>query len=681
VLARDPYKYFRIEARDLLDQLGKGILDLEKGSPETELVARLLRLAHTLKGAARVVKQPAIADLAHAVEDALAPLRDGAATLPREGTNGVLSLLDAISLRVAGIAEVAAPGSPPRRSSAVEDFSSLGANTEDLDALLDGIVELNVQLGTMRRGVTALKQVGHLTENLSDQLAQPSGAGEGLPLAGAKSRSMADQLRALVVSAQRDLMVGVDRVERELLQVRGTAERLRLVPVELIFTSLERALRDAAQSVSARVSLESSGGEVRLEPHVLSTMQTALVQLMRNAAAHGIEPAGERAASGKPIEGRVKLQVRSIGNQLSFSCTDDGRGVDLEAIRRAARRRGMAQAEANALDSDALLRLILKGGITTSGTVTDVSGRGIGLDVVREAATRLGGAVTLQTAAGEGTTVTIVIPVSLSSLDALVVESAGQTAAIPLSAIRRTLRVASNEVASTAEGESIVLDGQALPFAPLSRTLHPKAVPSRPRTWSAVVIEGGGLLAAVGVDRLLGVQSVVVRPMPKLCLADASVAGASLDADGNPQIIFDPVGLVKAVRSGGATPQVAASPRLPILIVDDSLTTRMLEQSILESAGYEVEIATSGEEGLEKAFRRRFALFLVDVEMPGMDGFEFIQQTRALPSLQSIPAILVTSKSSPEDREHGEKVGAQGFVVKSDFDQGDLLERIRQLVQ
>jgi two-component system chemotaxis sensor kinase CheA len=187
-------------------------------------------------------------------------------------------------------------------------------------------------------------------------------------------------------------------------------------------------------------------------------------------------------------------------------------------------------------------------------------------------------------------------------------------------------------------------------------------------------------LAAVGVDRLLGSAKVVMRPLPELALASAIVAGASLDAEGNPQLVLDPAGLVANARQGDlAAPEPTAS-RLPVLIIDDSLTTRMLEQSILESAGYEVELATSGEEALEFARRKSYALFLVDVEMPGIDGFTFVERIRLDPVLHEIPAILVTSRNAPEDLQRGRDAGAQGYIVKSQFDQAELLTMIRRLV-
>lgn len=680
-MAHDPYKYFRVEARELLDQLGKGVLDLEKGSPAPELVQRLLRFAHTLKGAARVVKQKGIADQAHAVEDALAVFREGGASPTRERVDAVLKLLDTITARVSAL------GSPPDAAGSAqphlppeEPFRTLRADVEEMDALIDGVVEAHVQLATLRRGLRTVDRLRQLQELLVDQLRSPR-AERSDNASSAKTIAIAEELGGLLTVLEGSVGVGIEQVDRELRQVREAAERLRLLPVGLMFNVLERAARDVAQSVGRAVSFETRGGDVRLDAHVLGVIQNALVQVVRNAVAHGIESDSERTAAGKPREGQVVLEVVRRGNRVSFACRDDGRGVDIEAVRRAAQRKGALSAETQRLGPEELIRLLLKGGISTSGTITEVSGRGIGLDVVREAASRLGGDVSVRTEARKGTTLEILVPVSLASLDGLIVEAGTQTGVIPLDAVRQTLRLSSADVAHTAGGESIVLQGKVVPFVPLARSLEVTPEAFVPRSaWSAVVIESGGTSAAVGVDRLLGTENVVLRPLPRLCPAEPVVAGASLDAEGNPQLVLDPEALITDARRGSPATHAAPARRPLILVVDDSLTTRMLEQSILESAGYEVDLAISGEEALQKARQRRYALFLVDVEMPGMDGFEFILRVRADPTLRDVPSILVTSRGAPEDRRRGEEVGAHAYIVKSDFDQTDLLERIRKLV-
>jgi two-component system chemotaxis sensor kinase CheA len=291
------------------------------------------------------------------------------------------------------------------------------------------------------------------------------------------------------------------------------------------------------------------------------------------------------------------------------------------------------------------------------------------------------GQVSLRTEAGKSTALQLSVPISLSALDVLVVEAGTHVAALPLDAVRRTFRVPIEEIAHTANGQTVVVESKVLPFVALSRLLEPsQSDADEQAVWSAVLIESGDSFVTLGVNRLLGTESIVARALPNDIDADDTIAGVSLDVDGNPRLLLDVEGLLAASNRAGAAPRAVDTVRAPVLVIDDSLTTRMLEQSILESAGYEVDTATSGEEGLVKAARRRYALFLVDVEMPGMNGFTFIETTRADPKLRDIPAILVTSLNSAQDIERGRAAGASAHIVKSEFDQTDLLARIRRLI-
>ena len=672
-MSQDPYRYFRVEARELLDQLGKTVLELERG-PSPELVARLLRIAHTLKGAARVVKQPEIADRAHALEDAVAVVRGSAAPVTRGGIDRLLALVDEMNARVAALGQEA--GGVGRPAQPEEPARSTAADIGELDELLDGVTELHAQLAPVRRALEGVERAQRLADLVVDQLA--SARLQAPARSGAKVRSTAEELRALLAGLERSLSSGVDLVDRELEQVRRAAEQLRLTPASAMFTSLERAARDAASTLGKRVVFEGRGGDVRLDAQVLAAVQNALVQVVRNAVAHGIEPEAERTASGKPPAGRVTVDVVRRGRKVAFVAVDDGRGVDVEAVRRAAQRRGLMSEAARGLGAGDLLRLLLGGGVTTATSVTEMSGRGVGLDVVRETAERFGGEVRVSTAPRAGTTVELLVPVSVASQQGLVVETSGITATIPLDAVARTTRVRAQDVARTAAGESVVEDGKVVPFLRLASALAARRPATRPpASWCAVVVRGAGGAAVIGVDRLLGTRHVVLRPLPRLAPAAAIVAGASLDANGDPQLVLDPDALVGAARRAPSEERVAAPARKPVLVIDDSLTTRMLERSILESAGYEVDVAASAEEGLEKARSGRYSLFLVDIEMPGMDGFEFVERTRADATLRAVPSILVSSRSSPEDRRRGAEVGALDYMVKSEFDQVALLGRIR----
>jgi two-component system chemotaxis sensor kinase CheA len=685
-VARDPYEYFRIEAREIRDDLGRGILQLDKGAAP-EIVASLLRLAHTLKGAARVVRQPTIAEHAHAIEEALAPVRESGGPVERDLTDRLLSLTDAISSEMAKLdaPPAARPVETQSRAPVEDDLRVARPEVADLDGLLDSVAEATAQLRGLRRHATAVEKAKRLSDLLIDQIA-PGPVAESAATAGAsagKARSTAEELRNLIGGVERNLSDAIEQTDRELREVREAAERIRLLPVSTLFTSLERVVRDTAPSLGKEAAFSARGGDVRLEAAVLNLVQSALIQMVRNAVAHGIEAPTERARIGKPRTGHVELDVSRRGNRVAFTCRDDGRGIDVDAVRRVAEHRGLLPSDSEPRAAGDILRLLLQGGLTTAGVVTHAAGRGIGLDIVRDAAKRLGGDVVVETSASRGTTLTLDVPLSLSALDALLVDVGGVSAAIPLAAVRRTIRLTAGDVTRTPDGDAIVYEGKLIPFVPLRRSLGRRVTPTHfAAERSVVVIEGNTALAAVGVGRLLGVSNVIVRPLPALAAAATFVIGASLDADGAPQLVLDPVALVAdAVGRARTAPAPAAEAAAVVLVIDDSLTTRMMERSILESAGYEVDLATSAEEGLDKAHKRHYQLVLVDVEMPGMDGFSFVEQTRADRQLREVPAILVTSRNAPEDRRRGLEAGASDYVVKGDFDQNALLATIRRLVR
>jgi two-component system chemotaxis sensor kinase CheA len=680
----DPYRYFRIEARELLEGLNQGVLELEKGKGGKELVGRLLRHAHTLKGASRIVKQIDIGDLAHAVEDALGPYKDVPGAIPRERIDTLLKLLDSIAGRISILDP---PMKAPQTTSAWapgDDFAeAVRVDLGELDAFLEGLIETSAQVRGLKSDLAELEKTLQATSQLSGMLARNRAGSDGAEQGrDAESAARAETLQGSLAIVHRRLGTHVEQASRDLLQSMDQANRLRLLPANSIFAALERSVRDAAQTLSKRVEFQASGGETRLDAHILGSLRDALLHIMRNAVAHGIETESQRVAAGKSPAGRVELSVERRGNRILFACRDDGRGVNVEGVRRKAVEKGLIPAaQAATLGAEEVIRLILRGGVTTMGSVDGISGRGIGLDVVRDTAARLKGDVQVRTEQGRGTVFEITVPVTLSSLPAILVEAGSVTAAIPLDAVPCTRRLAEGDIARASDGASMLHDGRAIPLVVLSRLVEKGASPKElGGTRSVVVVRSGAEYAALVVDRIVETSSVVVRRLPVWVTADPVVAGVALDAGGAPLIVLDPDGLVRAAQSGrGREPEERTAPS-PVLVVDDSLTTRMLEQSILESSGYEVDLAVSGEEGLSKARRRKYGLFIVDIEMPGMDGFEFIAQARADATIRDVPAILVTSRSADEDRRRGEQVGACAYIVKSEFDQGRLLEIIRGLI-
>lgn len=661
----DPLQYFRIEGRELLDGLVRGILDLEKGLGDPDLVARLLRHAHTLKGAARVVRQAGIAEASHTLEGILAGVRDRPDAITSDQVRRMLQMTDAVGTALALLdqpAPATATGEATQAGEASEEpMEAIRVRMQDLDALLSAASDLRVQASGLRRQADDL----HRAARTADALPHGDGSGLGNSLKG----------------IHRGVTSLLERVQRQVDDLNEQAQALRLVPADSVFPTLQRTALDAAEATGRRILFEATGGDTRLDAHGLRLLGNALIHLVRNAVAHGIEPPARRAALGKPAEGRVQIRVERRQDRAIFTCSDDGCGVDLDRVRQAAVRRGLvAPVEAANLSPDAMLSLLLRGGVTTARTVSQISGRGVGLDVVRESMAALRGSVVARSETGQGTRIELSVPVLVESQLVLHLEAGDRLVSIPLESVRQTLRLAAGEVAESPEGPTVSCDGRAVRFAPLHRLLD---APLRPPTaaWSVLIVRSGEDLAALGVDHVRGLDRVVIRSLPANLGTVSWLRGAFLDGDGNPQLVLDPDDLVRTLRSapsGGREPVPPS--RAPLLVIDDSLTTRMLEQGILEAAGYDVDTASSGEEALEKARRRRYGAFIVDVEMPGMDGFQFLEAAAGRPESSGVPAIVVTSRDSVEDRARGARAGARAYIAKGAFDEVLLLRTILDLV-
>jgi two-component system chemotaxis sensor kinase CheA len=671
VAARDPYRYFRVEARELLEAMQRGALDLDKGPAAAEAVAALLRNAHTFKGAARVVRLAALADLAHQVETLLEPLRAGRSDPPPVGP--LLKLLDAIQ---SGLEGLDAPGTPtagtggtaPALATAGRGPETMRLEVAELDGVLEGLREAAGRLSLLRGRAAGLRQARAWARSL---------AVAASPEERERLRPMAVELAAWLDGFERAAVHALDQSGREMETAYQRAGAMRLRTAGALFAYLERTCHDAAEAVGKRVRFEAVGGEWRLDAPVLAALQDALQHTVRNAVVHGVEDPADRAVAGKPAEACVRVELRLDAGRAIFTCADDGRGLDLAALARAARANGRVAGD-GALDEAQAVALLLKGGLSTAARVTELSGRGLGLDVLRETVERLKGSVRLENRAGQGLTWRIDVPASLSSYPVLEIRGGPHAALLPFSAVRAARMPASKDYARTAGGESVLVDGRALPLIPLQACF---SADGAARSKVVIVLGQGEGQVALGVDRIMGVKEAMVLPLPPLIPGGHLALGACLDAAGDPCLVLDPDGVTAAAREHRAPREGrSGGAGLPILVVDDSLTTRMLEQSILETAGYPVELAASAEEGLARLRSSRMGLILVDVEMPGMNGFEFLGQVMGDPALRGIPAIMVSSRASAEDRRRGAEAGARDYLAKGEFDQARLLARIGELL-
>jgi two-component system chemotaxis sensor kinase CheA len=468
----------------------------------------------------------------------------------------------------------------------------------------------------------------------------------------------------------------VDELEAEVFAAR-------LVPVATIFATLPRAVRELGRSLNKQVELELQGEETEADRKVLDALSDPLLHMVRNALDHGLEPVEERARAGKPPTGRVTIAATAEHGQIRIAVSDDGRGMDPAALRAAAIRKGLLDEQSAAMLNDAeALDLIFMPGFSMSPIITDVSGRGVGMDVVRSRMVELGGQVVVESVPGRGSTIALILPVSLMTSQVLLVEAGNQLWALPSRSCRNLLRLDREEI-HRVEGQPLLkIDGKMVPLVTLADLLD------LPPTTSALardhaILLGASRPIAMLVDRLVDEREVVVKPLGPLFPEHPLVSGIAPLPDGSLAVVLSAQGLLSRTRRARtamlANKQATRKPRL--LITDDSFTTRELLRSILQSAGYDVTTAFDGQDALDKLRAdNRFELVVSDVEMPRLDGFGLTSNIRSDTTLTHIPVILVTSLHSDEHKRQGIVAGAQAYIVKSQFNQSNLLAAVRDLL-
>ncbi|MBC7950661.1 MAG: response regulator [Rhodospirillaceae bacterium] len=463
----------------------------------------------------------------------------------------------------------------------------------------------------------------------------------------------------------------------------------RMVPAESVFSGFRKMVRDIAKESGQQVEVQVLGLDVEADRMVLQGLKDPVMHLLRNALAHGVEMPEERIAGGKPAIAQVSLSFAVTDGRLVMLVEDDGRGIDFNAIRVKAMELGLFNdAEAAELSRQTLLDLIFDPGFSTNRSVNDLSGRGMGLSVVRETVTMMNGTVEVLAREPQGTRFRISLPLSVSTQRLFLVGCQGHTYGIPTEGIDRLYRVPA-EAVKTVEGKSVVyLGNQQLPLLSLAHllALGETAVKVSCNVVPLLVLKNGDRRVGVAVDEFLSIREALVKDIGVPAAMGTMVAGGMLMEDGAVALVLNPFEIVETFRKSGSirvltTVEKPAERKVPvILVVDDSLTTRTLEKSILEAHGYIVRLAVDGIEGLSKLRAEHVDLVISDIQMPRLDGFGLLQAIKGDPVLKKVPVILVTSLEEREDRERGLALGADAYVVKRKFDQKELLETIGQIL-
>jgi two-component system chemotaxis sensor kinase CheA len=686
------------------------------------------RRAHSLKGAARAVDLAAVEGLASGLETLFSRVREGLMPLNRQMARVIHQVLDASEECVGAFRENRVPDEPaaalhaiddllgikkPRNEELVDFVEKPAAGSSGPEARLQPAEMARLPAENLDRLVRSMGQI--LTESqrqagvtgeidaLDSQIGEMATECVRFRKASAALRwRLASQpgyspvikylafveqkVRTLVTqssTARRSQQRGVWSTRRLAEQLQRDVWSARMAPAEDLFEGFRKMVRDLAEVENKHIDFRLSGSGVRADRMVLQALKDPVMHLLRNAISHGIEAPAERTAKGKAPVGSLTLRLDSQRGRLIVQVEDDGRGVDLKKVAQV-----LSQDEPGAHSSEELAQAIFRPGFSTSATVNHLSGRGMGLSVVYETVHRLQGDVNLRTKSGPGASFLLSVPLCVSTSHLLLLSCAGQTFGITTHGIDRLYSVHVDRV-ETLEGKpTVILEGQAVPLYGLAHLLHigDESPAVRGNTLPVMVLKSGDRRFAVWVDEFLTERDALIQELGMPIPTTGNVSGGAISRDGTVFVVLNPAGLAASCLPSAATqiprtaqPVVEAAAS-SILVVDDSITSRSLERSILEAHGYRVRVAVDGLEALEMLGVEKADLIITDIQMPRMDGFAFVEALKADSRLNKIPVIIVSSLEKAEDQERGLLLGADAYVVKRKFDQTELLNAIRLMI-
>ncbi|NOK06271.1 MULTISPECIES: response regulator [Myxococcus] len=690
---------FAVEAQEVVQKVTMDLLELEREGLETDALTRLYvrlgRHLHTLKGSAASLGMQDLSDIAHKLEDALAPLKANPQKMPRPVVDILLHGLDLFLLRAqahadgrgdalpdpaAALAQLVADAPPPEEAAAMvaasgglaavaapapsaEPVSVPDALPESADA---GWRVSSWQVTALMREVERLREVRLRVEERGREL-------ERVAVLLAKQGLLAEtaEARTALSGTARSLRTDGEETSDIVDALEDGLKAITTRPVRTILDPLQRMVRDLSRQLGKEARLSVVGSEVSLDRRLLEKLQGSLVHLLRNAVDHGLELPADRERAGKHHEGALTLRVEQQGNLLYLEASDDGAGIDVEVVRRLAEQRGVVTAEETArLNENQLRDLIFRSGFSTRTDVTDTSGRGVGLDAVRASVEALQGRIEVASTPGQGTRFMLTLPTDLGSSPVLVVRVLEQLVGLPMLAVEATQLARAESLRLGKRRAHLEYQGQLLSVVDLGARLGLRALAPPAEGQPLLIVQSGGKRVALVVDAVVGDRDLVIRPLPSEVRDVPAWQGAATLSRGELLLICRPDWLVTE------TVQVQVSAQRRALVVDDSLTARALHRAMLEAGGFTVHLAASGARALDRLQSDTYDVVICDLDMEEMDGIQLIAKLRERPETASLPVILVSAHDSSVARERGLKAGADGYLSKRECAAGRLLAEV-----
>ena len=691
---------FLVETNEIIENLDHDLVELESNQNDLELLNKIFRGAHTMKGSSSFLGFNKLADLTHHAEDILNKLRKGEMVVTREIMDTLLEFVDKTKqiisdiengtdtadatsvindLKLAsdgklvgkkpaaaqGQASSAAPAAPkaaPKQDNKVTHQATQVEQTIRVDvSRLDSLVNLVGELVLSRN---RLSQIAGELENKFD------------------NEYLVEQLLD-VTSA-----IGMNTTELQLAIMKT-----RMIAIGKVFNKFPRVVRDIARDTGKEIDLIIQGEETELDKQVIESIGDPLLHMIRNSCDHGVETPDVRLAKGKPRMGTVLLSAYHEGNHVVIEIKDDGAGMDPDKLKRKAMEKGVITLdEANNMDDKQAYGLIFKPGFSTAEKITNISGRGVGMDVVRTNIEKLNGIITIDSKINEGSTFYLKLPLTLAIIQALLVEVAGETFAIPLASVVETVRITNEEIHSFEGREVLKLRDRVLSLVRLDEAFALDEL-EQDEIYVVVVALAEKQLGFI-VDKLIGQEEIVIKSLGEYLGGNPGIAGATITGDGRVRLILDVSGVIEVAQNmprrirnvkklSNNKRAVQVQPKktnaIKVLICDDSSTDRKICKKVLESQDWiETVEAPSAKDALNLLDRDKgIDLVISDIMMPDMDGFRFSRSIRE--KGYEVPIIAVSARMEPSDRKKMSASGINAFVQKP-INQQLLVDKIDELI-
>ena len=746
---------FRLEVENQSVVLTENLLGLEQNPTDASRLAILMRAAHSLKGAARMVERDAAVSVAHELESVFVAAQKGSLVLLPEHVDVLLRgvdflqrlalapgdkieteksegddelkhfLRDLTKVRLDDLSESAKEILKPLQSedTNVSDLVAITSKTEAASTALSKDVDdanrkhqrflrvtpenLNRLLALTGESLVESRRLGPFLESLlrlkrqHHELAQILDRVRELlsrEKLNERAEAQVGQARAQLARCREDLSKRLLEAEEFHGRAANLSHRLydealacRMRPFADGVHGFPRMVRDLARDLGKRVRLEVLGPDTYVDRDILEKLEGPLTHLLRNAVDHGIELPEVRRATGKSGEGTIRLEAQHTAGNLLITVSDDGLGIDLADLRNAIIQKQLTTPEvAGRMTDSEVLEFLLLPGFTMKQTVTKISGRGVGLDAVQAIVKEVRGAIRVWTDLGRGTTFQMQLPLTLSIVRALLVEIGHEPYAFPLAHIDRALKVAKKDIEVTAGRQHFRYQNRQIGLVAANQIFGGTKDNHFGEMNSVVVIGGKANCYGVVTEKFIGERELVMKPLdPRLGKIKDISSGALLD-DGSPVLIVDVEDLIRSVEKSIETGTLGGlksgdsgetqKKHKRVLVVDDSLTVRELEKKLLQTRGYEVEIAVDGMDGWNAVRTGRFDLVVTDIDMPRMDGIEFVTLIKKDSNLKALPVMIVSYKDRAEDRRRGLDAGADYYLAKASFHDEALLQAVVNLI-